>query len=264
MPLIIGVCSTTEAMFASAFLMRKLVDSDFAYPFREDDTPTQYGYKLLGEDRFASEHTYGIMALQGRMDSFNIFMEGKFGKFGTMPQRVERLGYDLDSAIMSNESDIVMVDIGGGRGEMLLEVKKDYRYLKPWNLVLQELNPDPDCSKGLTVKHWDFKACSAQPVRGALCYSLTHIFHNLSDLEALRLMKKLSDAMAPYSRLLIHEFAKNSTYGKMHATMIQLYAGRVRSSREWKQMAEIAGLKVTFEAYPIAGEGLVEMRKVEI
>ena len=100
------------------------MDSNFAYEFRENDMPTQYGYKLLGEDRYANEHTYGIMALQGRMNSFNIFMEGKFGKFGTMPERVERLGYDLDSAIMSNESNIVVVDIGGGRGEMLLKSRQ--------------------------------------------------------------------------------------------------------------------------------------------
>ena len=255
-------CSTTEPMFASAFLMRKLIDSNFEYPFQENATPTQYGYKLLGEERYANEHTYGIMAHQGRMDSFNTFMEGKFGKFGTMPERVERLGYDLDSAIMSNESDIVMVDIGGGRGEMLLEVKRAYPYLKPWNLILQEYHPDSDCTRDLTVMHWDFKECSPQPIPEALVYSTTHIFHNLSDLEALRLMKKLSDAMAPHSRLLIHEFAKNSTYGKMHATMIQLYAGRLRSGWEWKEMAKIAGLKVTFEAYPDAGEGLVEMRKL--
>jgi hypothetical protein len=44
--------------------------------------------------------------------------------------------------------------------------------------------------------------------------------------------------------------------------MIDLYGGRLRSSQEWKQMAAIAGLKVTFEAYPKAEEGLIEMRKL--
>jgi O-methyltransferase domain len=130
-------------------------------------------------------------------------------------------------------------------------------------MVLQEYNPGDDCSQEVTVMRWDFKDDSPQPILGALVYSLTHILHNLPDLEALRLLKKLSDAMESYSRLLIHEFAKNSTYGKMHATMIQLYAGRVRSSREWKQLADLAGLQATFEAYPVAGEGLVEMRKIE-
>jgi hypothetical protein len=44
--------------------------------------------------------------------------------------------------------------------------------------------------------------------------------------------------------------------------MIEQLGGRERSSKEWKQMASMAGLKVTFEAYPAAGEGLVEMRKL--
>jgi hypothetical protein len=93
-------------------------------------------------------------------------------------------------------------------------------------------------------------------------YSLTHIYHNLSDLEALRLMKKISKAMVPASRMLIHEFSKTENYGKMHATMINLYAVRIRSSCEWKQMAAIANLEVVFEAYTAWGEGLVEMKKV--
>ena len=51
--------------------MRQLQDTKFEYPFREKETPTQYGYKLLGEDRFVNEHTYSIMSMQGRMDSFD-------------------------------------------------------------------------------------------------------------------------------------------------------------------------------------------------
>ena len=46
-----------------------------------------------------------------------------------------------------------------------------------------------------------------------------------------------------------------------NAAIFEQCGGRERSSREWKQMADMAGLKVTFEAYPAAGEGLVEMRK---
>ncbi|OAG34209.1 hypothetical protein AYO21_11654 [Fonsecaea monophora] len=253
---------TTEPLWAAAFLMRQLRDTNFEYPFQENKTPTQYGYKLIGEERFANEHTYSIMNMQGRMPSFSAFMEGKFGRFGTMPFRVQSFGYDLGSILRSEANSIAIVDIGGGRGEMLLEVKAAYPHLKKENLVLQEFNPDQTNADELTIQHWDFKNESPQPVKGALMYSLTHIYHNLSDLEALRLMKKVSDAMAPYSCMLIHEFAKNATYGKMHATMIQLYAGRIRSSREWKQMAALAGLEVTFETYPVAGEGLVEMRKL--
>ncbi|OAP64284.1 hypothetical protein AYL99_00256 [Fonsecaea erecta] len=253
---------TTEPLWSAAFLMKQLRDTRFEYPFQENKTPTQYGYKLIGEERFVNEHTYSIMHMQGRMPSFSSFMEGKFGRFGTMPDRVQSFGYDLGSVLESEANKIAIVDIGGGRGEMLLEVKAAYPHLKKGNLILQEYHPEQTNADEVTIQHWDFKDESPEPVTGALVYSLTHIYHNLSDLEALRLMKKVSDAMAPYSRMLIHEFPKNSTYGKMHATMIQLYAGRIRSSREWKQMAALAGLEVTFEAYPIAGEGLVEMRKL--
>lgn len=255
--------STTEPLWAAAFLMRQLQDTNFEYPFREKQTPTQYGYKLIGEERFVNEHTYSIMHMQGRMPSFNVFMEGKFGSFGTMPDRVKGFGYDLDSVLRSKDSEIAIVDIGGGRGEMLLDIKEAYPHLGKQNLVLQEYLPDQTNADQLMVSHWNFKDDSPEPVQGALVYSLAHIYHNLPDLEALRLMKKVAEAMAPYSRMLIHEFSKNTTYGKMHATMIQLYAGRTRGSREWKQMASLVGLEVTFETYPVVGEGLVEMRKVQ-
>jgi hypothetical protein len=78
----------------------------------------------------------------------------------------------------------------------------------------------------------------------------------------LELMQKISRAMASYSRLLIHGFTKNKTHAKIHATMMALYGGRERSRSEWKRLAVLSGLQVTFEAYPDVGEGLVEMRKV--
>lgn len=243
--------------------MKQLQDTNFRYPFESTETPFQYGYKLIGARELENEHFYSIMHLQGRSPSFNIFMEGKFGKFGTMPERVEKFGYDLDSVLSGKESDIAIVDIGGGRGEMLLEVKEAYPHLTKERLVLQDYHPDEINAEKLTVTHWDFKDDSPQPISGALVYSLTHIYHNLPDIEALTLMKKLSDAMASYSRMWIHEFPKNKTYGKMHAAMVQMMGGRERSSREWRQMAAIAGLEVTFEAYPEAGEGLIEMRKIQ-
>ncbi|EED15930.1 O-methyltransferase, putative [Talaromyces stipitatus ATCC 10500] len=254
----------TEPMFAGAFLMRKLIDTKFEYPFKALETPTQYGYKLLGQDDLAKEHTYSIMARQGRMDSFNQFMVGKFGKFGKMPERVKSFGYDLDSAVSGTESDVVWVDIGGGRGEMLLELKEAYPTLSKSALVLQEFNPDIGSVREVTQMEWNFASDTPQPVEGALNYSLTHIFHNLPDLDALELMQKVSKAMALYSRLIIQEFTKNKSYGKMHATMITLYGGRLRSSAEWKRLAALCGLRVTFEAYPEAGEGLIEMRKIVV
>ena len=136
-----------------------------------------------------------------------------------------------------------------------------YPHLHKENLVLQEYNPDIQRTDDLTIMDWDYQSDTPQPIRGAQAYSLTHVYHNLPDLDALQLMRKIADAMAPYSRMLIHEFSKNANYGKMNSTMVLQFGGKIRSSREWHQMASLCGLKVTFESYPVIGEGLVEMRK---
>ncbi|KAJ5951489.1 uncharacterized protein N7479_009902 [Penicillium vulpinum] len=255
---------TTEGLMAAAFLMKKLQDTRFAYPFADADGPLQYAYRLMGESKLADQHTYSIMETQGRMDSFNHFMVGKFLKFGTFPERVKSMGYDLDVALSSCTAtgSATMVDIGGGRGELLLEVQAAYPHLGAEDLIVQEFNADIDDVPGVHLMNWNYKEEAEQPIRGARVYALQHILHNLPDLDAVALLQKISRAMAPDSRLLIIEYAKNLTYTSLHASMIALYGGRERSSVEWRQMAGLAGLEVTFEAYVRAGESLVEMRRI--
>jgi hypothetical protein len=245
--------------------MRKLQSTNFTYPFLDKQTPTQYGYALLGETELAKQHTYSIMAAQGRIESFNTFMAGKFGAFGTFPSRAESFRYDLHSALFNrdsvSQSDIAMVDIGGGTGEMLHELQAAFPELRTEQLVVEEFNGAIDSVPGLTFVPWDFTSDTQQPVKGARCYNMSHILHNQSDLLALDILRKIADAMGEHSRLLIQEFSKNVNYGNMLAAMICLYAGRVRSKKEWHRMAKIVGLEITFEVFPQVGEGLIEMRK---
>ncbi|KAJ5909199.1 hypothetical protein N7495_001881 [Penicillium taxi] len=254
---------TTEGMMAGAFMMKKLQDTNFSYPFAEADGPIQYAYRLMGEEKLAKEHTYSIMEAQGRMDSFNQFMVGKFLKFGTFPERARSNGYDLQAAL-SGPGSIAMVDIGGGRGELLLEVQAAFPRLEPEGLVVQEFNAAIEDVPGVRFMEWNYKVTPEQPITGARIYSLQHILHNLPDLDAVSLLQKLSRAMSSSSRLLIIEYAKNMTYTSLHANMIALYGGRERSPAEWRQIAEVCDLKVTFEAYEQGGESLVEMQKFQI
>lgn len=251
---------------ASAFLMKRLVETDFAYPFQECETPFQYAYKCMGSD-IAHKHAYEIMGLNGRLDSFNTFMTGKFGRGETMPSRVQGLGYDLAGLITQHHQDRsspVIVDIGGGRGELLLELKDAFPLLGRQNLVLQEFNADIGEVPGVTQMLWDYKGRdpkNGQPVKEALIYSLAFVLHNLSDFEAVRLLKKIAEAMDHQSRILIQELTKNAISATTHAAMIVMYGGRERTSAEWKELAAEAGLIVSFEAYPPVGECLVEMRQ---
>jgi hypothetical protein len=245
--------------------MRRLVETDFSYPFQECQTPFQYAYKSMGSE-IAHEHAYSIMGHTGRLDSFNTFMTGKFGRGETMPNRVRNLGYDLDGLISQSlqaELPTVFVDIGGGRGELLLELKDAFPKLGADNLVLQEYNSEIGEVPGVTEMSWNYKEEGhEQPVKGALVYSLAFVLHNLSDVEAVKLLRKIAAAMSSQSRILIQELTKNAISATTHAAMIVMYGGRERKSAEWKDLAADAGLMVTFEAYPPVGECLVEMRKV--
>jgi len=246
---------------AAAFLYPKLLESKFEYPFKENQAAFQYAYQRQGNLKFGTQHLYATMYDQGRMPSFNNFMEGKFVISPPMPERVAALGYDLDAVIRSSTS-LVIVDIGGGNGQMLLEIKTAYPELGYDNLILEEYNAAIHPDTSIQTIEWDAKGDKAQPILGASIYSLMHIFHNMPDIETLILMKKLRVAMDLNSRLLIHEFSKNLNYTNMHASMIAMMGGGERSSKQWHQLAELSELKVTFEKYPELGEGLIEMRKL--
>jgi hypothetical protein len=254
-----GHFSTFEGLLSSAFIYPKLLDTNFEYPFKENATPFQYAHEKMGNTAFAKQHFFEVLHEQGRLESFNVFMEGKFGISRKVPDRVCALGYDLD-AVLSKEN-MRVVDIGGGQGELLLELKEAYPRLKRENLILQEFNADANPRADITAMDWNFKGSDPQPIIGADVYNLMHICHNVSDIECMRLLKKIATAMEPHSRLWIQEFSKSLRNANIHAGMIAWLGGRERSSEEWHAMAEIAGLRVTFEVYAELGEGLVEMKK---
>lgn len=124
--------------------MRKLEAENFQYPFKERETPFQFAYKSMGQEELAKEHTYSIMATEGRMDSFNHFMVGKFMKTNAAPDRLRALGYDLESVLNDAQASTppTMVDIGGGRGEMILDFKAAFPQLQTSDLIVQEFNHD--------------------------------------------------------------------------------------------------------------------------
>ncbi|KAG9241112.1 putative O-methyltransferase [Calycina marina] len=252
---------TREALLSSAFIYPKLLDSGFEYPFLENGAAFQYAQKQLGNESGSKQSFYATLHDLGRLESFNTFMEGKFGISTKMPERVKGFGYDLD-AVMSDMHSLVVVDIGGGQGMMLLELKEEYPHLTSKNLILQEYNPDSKPGSDITAMKWDAKTNSPQPILGAKVYNLMHVLHNTPDLEALDLLKKLAIAMAPDSRIWIHEFSHSLSNSSYHALMISLFAGRERTPTEWALMARLAGLRITFEHYAEVGEGLIEMMRL--
>ncbi|KAI2914666.1 hypothetical protein CBS147343_9019 [Aspergillus niger] len=256
---------TTEGLFASAFLMRKLEASNFQYPFDEMDNPLHHAYKTVGRADLAEQHFWSIMEANGRLTNVNGFMDGKFGTVLPTPENLQAHGYNLQDVL--NEADGItvlrtMVDIGGGKGQMLLQLKAAFPQLQGVDLIVQVFNPGIARIPGITLQNWNFKGeDNPQPVKGALVYHLQNLMHDLPDLEAARLLQKIAESMAPYSRLLIHGLPKNVNMAGAHAAMILFFGGRQRGQADWEQMAAVAGLRVTFQVYLEFGEGAVEMRK---
>ncbi|KAJ0416329.1 S-adenosyl-L-methionine-dependent methyltransferase [Aspergillus carlsbadensis] len=261
-----GVHYATEISLAGSFLLRKLKDENFAYPFREDETPMQYAYKVMGNEKYAKEHTYAIMAAEGRMDSFNTFMMGKFGGLPSVSERLKSIEYDLESVLAEGgpSTSTKIVDIGGGRGELLLQLKEAYPQIRNEDLIVEEFNDHLGDVSGVTLIRWNFKdKTSPQPIKGALIYNLSHVLHNLADLDAIRVLRRIALAMAPYSRILVHEDVRKTERAPVHTAMILLFGGRERTEPEWRLMAKLAGLEVTFAAFPRFAPGVIEFRTLE-
>ncbi|KAL4973780.1 S-adenosyl-L-methionine-dependent methyltransferase [Aspergillus desertorum] len=230
-----GVHFSTEVLLASAFLFPKLQASNFSYPFRECETPMQLAHQCMGNQEYAS---------------FNTFMTGKFFDVESNAVLLQSLGYDTASVLKSGQKDVTkMVDIGGGRGEMLIQFRDALpdSGLTVKDLVVEEFNDDIGEIPGITLVQWDYKSGDPQPIRGAVIYHLAHVLHNLSDLDAVRLLKKIRDAMAP------------TDVAFLHAAMMVLSGGRERSPAEFGELAREAGLRVTFEAFPKFGDGVLEL-----
>ncbi|KAL4783275.1 hypothetical protein BJX76DRAFT_348695 [Aspergillus varians] len=242
--------ATIEVLFGSAFLFTKLNDEQFQYPFRELETPIQHVHKLIWHDEFANRHTYSIMAQQNRMDSFHTFMMGKFFDDEPAPDRVQRLGYKMEVLLANRPSTTAgagVVDIGGGQGKMLFQFKQAFPHLFRDNqAVVEEFEETARPLPGIDMLHWNYRDKDIlQPLRGAHIYHLAYILHNLPHLDAVALLQKIAVAMRGHLRILVHEKVKCVGNAFLHATVMILFGGKLRSPGGFSNLAEAAGLKVT-------------------
>jgi len=107
-------------------------------------------------------------------------------------------------------------DVGGGNGHVMLGLLKAHKHL---HAIVQDLPAVVEDAK----KFWDTElptaVCSKQveflpldffketPVKGCDYYYLSHVIHDWPDAESVTVLKGVRNAMAPTSKLLIHEFA---------------------------------------------------------
>lgn len=175
----------------------------------------------------------------------------------------ERLVDGFDASI----NDILLVDVGGGLGHNLQELRKKHPLL-PGKLILQ------DCQKVVSAIPPDsqiiFESMShdiftPQPVKHARAYYLNSMLHGWSDDDCIQILINVKSALKyGYSKVLLNEIVVSESRASLSATsmdqlVLVLGARRVRTELQWRDLLERVRLRVlSFWTYPGAAESLIE------
>lgn len=148
------------------------------------------------------------------------------------------------------ESGVVLVDVGGAKGQTIKEIRRAYPKLKG-KTVLEDLQSvlddgvSPDLESEL-VPYDFFK--EEQPVKGAAAYLYQRIFHDWSDEDCLKILASLRPAMGPISKLLVCDVVVQDRRPPPRKVLrdmnMLLVGGMERSQQQWTYLLETAGFRV--------------------
>lgn len=184
--------------------------------------------------------------------------------------------FPVESLRVDSPKDILLVDVGGGRGHELAElaVKKDSLCLKG-KLILQDRE---DVLKGVpnewrsffTAQSQDLFTPQGEATYNARAYYLRNILHGWPDEDCIVLLRHLRDAMkVSFSSLLINELVLLDKdcppwSAAFDITMMAVVSGRERTMNDWNELIEqVGGLQIEkIWCLGSNGESLIEVRRV--
>ncbi|KAI1491131.1 putative O-methyltransferase [Biscogniauxia mediterranea] len=173
---------------------------------------------------------------------------------------------ELAEGFDPSTNEVLLVDVGGGMGHDLQELKQKHPSL-PGKLVLQDR---PEVISSVEGSQGVFEAAShdfftPQPVTNARAYYLHSVLHDWDDNDCLRILEQLKPAMKPgYSKLLINEIivpSQNATWPitSMDQLVFALGAMRERTEGDWQDLLKKAGFKIVkIYSYEMGSESLIE------
>ncbi|OOF90203.1 hypothetical protein ASPCADRAFT_59926 [Aspergillus carbonarius ITEM 5010] len=149
------------------------------------------------------------------------------------------------------EDDVLLVDVGGGKGHDLNEFRTKWPTM-PGRLILQDLPAvlaeATDLHPVIECMAHDF--FTEQPIKGARAYYLHSILHDWPDEACHRILAPLKTAMIPgISRLLINENVMADHGAPWYVTSLDLilmadFAGTERTELQWRRLLTDAGFRV--------------------
>ncbi|KAK3902860.1 hypothetical protein C8A05DRAFT_43809 [Staphylotrichum tortipilum] len=152
------------------------------------------------------------------------------------------------------DTEVVVVDVGGGLGQLLGEVLRGVEGIRPGQCVLQDRGEVVEEVRrmgglgGVVVMEHDFH--EEQPVKGGLVYLLRRILLDYSDSLAVGILRRLADALPadnPKARVLIMEerLLETPTPQNCIVDLVMLnLGGKLRNEAIYRDICAQAGLKV--------------------
>lgn len=151
---------------------------------------------------------------------------------------------------------VTLVDIGGGFGQAIKNIRKEYPGLKG-RFILQDLPKTIDQidatqakEDGFELHAYDF--FNPQPIKGAKFYHLRRVLHDWNDESSIKILDATYAAMKDtphYSTLLIHEFVLPDvdcgfSEAMIDLTMMQICDGKERTESDWHEILGKTGFKI--------------------
>lgn len=153
----------------------------------------------------------------------------------------------LSKRDQQDPSTALLVDVGGGRGQMCRAFRNRFPKL-PGRVVVQDL-PNTVSSSGEGIEAMPHDFFTPQPVKGAKIYYIRHVLHDWPDGKAESILRNVVDAMDQESIIIVDEKvlpnvgASNVAAG-LDLQMMMSYAAQERSEKQWKDLMERVGLRL--------------------
>lgn len=147
--------------------------------------------------------------------------------------------------------DVAIVDVAGGKGHTMNEIRKTYPDIKG-RFIVQDLASTFEAVSRLPegVEFMTYDIFTPQPVKGALVYHYRHIIHNWSDGDCIAILEQVVPLLKtqPKSKLLLVDVVLPDMNATMQQAIMDIsmfpMGGMERNESEWKDLLAKVGLGV--------------------
>jgi O-methyltransferase domain len=160
--------------------------------------------------------------------------------------------YPFEELKCELEDEVLIVDVGGGKGQALESVRKAFPELKG-RMIVQDLPgviSDTEASAHLpsSIETMAADFFKPQPIHGAKAYFMRRILHDWGDEASRSILKNITLSMSVDSKILINELVLPDRGCERRMALNDLvmmtFGGMERSESQWKILLQEVGLVI--------------------